>query len=134
MASPQRAHEGPDWTENCDQQSDQQRGQIGTEESCGRGEPQRAQEDGSKAQLKLSIGLRSMRAGLRSTRTTARQRVVWASGTSDLRMAESVWKTHLASGNAGPMQPDGESIAQLDFRPPFQALGDEQVKESGGAE
>ncbi|MGA2752684.1 MAG: hypothetical protein ABSE53_02870, partial [Terracidiphilus sp.] len=45
MASPQRAQTGPLWTGN----SDQQTGQIGTEESCGRGEPQRAQEDGSRA-------------------------------------------------------------------------------------
>src|SRR5208282_1960731 len=81
----QRAQTGPLWTGN----SDQQTGQIGTEESCGRGEPHRAQEEGSRAQLKLSIGLRS-------TRTTARQRVVCASGTSVMRMAVSLEKTHLA--------------------------------------
>lgn len=87
MASPQRAQTGPLWTEN----SDQQTGQIGTEESSGKGEPQRAQEEGRRAQLKLSIGLRS-------TRTTARQRVVCANGTSVVRMAVSLEKTHLASG------------------------------------
>jgi len=87
MASPQRAQTGPDWTGN----SDQQTGQIGTEESSGKGEPQRAQEEGSRAQLKLSIGLRS-------TRTTARQRVVCANGTSAVRIAVSLEKTHLASG------------------------------------
>jgi hypothetical protein len=87
MASPQRAQTGPLWTEN----SDQQTGQIGTEESSGNGEPQRAQDEGRRAQLKLSIGLRS-------TRTTARQRAVCSSGTSVVRMAESMWKTHLASG------------------------------------
>jgi len=87
MASPQRAQTEPDWTGN----SDQQTGQIGTEESSGKGEPQRAQEEGSRAQLKLSIGLRS-------TRTTARQRVVCANGTSAVRMAVSLEKTHLASG------------------------------------
>jgi hypothetical protein len=87
MASPQRAQTEPDWTGN----SDQQTGQIGTEESSGKGEPQRAQEEGSRAQLKLSIGLRS-------TRTTARQRVVCANGTSAVRIAVSLEKTHLASG------------------------------------
>jgi len=87
MASPQRAQTEPDWTGN----SDQQTGQIGTEESSGKGEPQRAQEEGRRAQLKLSIGLRS-------TRTTARQRVVCANGTSAVRMAVSLEKTHLASG------------------------------------
>jgi len=87
MASPQRAQTEPDWTGN----SDQQTGQIGTEESSGKGEPQRAQEVGRRAQLKLSIGLRS-------TRTTARQRVVCANGTSAVRMAVSLEKTHLASG------------------------------------
>jgi len=87
MASPQRAQTEPDWTGN----SDQQTGQIGTEESSGKGEPQRAQEEGRRAQLKLSIGLRS-------TRTTARQRVVCANGTSAVRIAVSLEKTHLASG------------------------------------
>ena len=87
MASPQRTQTGPLWTEN----SDQQTGQIGTEESSGKGEPQRAQDEGRRAQLKLSIGLRS-------TRTTARQRVVCANGTSVVRMAVSLEKTHLASG------------------------------------
>jgi len=87
MASPQRAQTEPDWTGN----SDQQTGQIGTEESSGKGEPQRAQEVGRRAQLKLSIGLRS-------TRTTARQRVVCANGTSAVRIAVSLEKTHLASG------------------------------------
>jgi hypothetical protein len=88
-ASPQRAQAGTVWTGN----SDQQTGQIGTEESAGRGEPQRSQEEGRRAQLKLSIGLRS-------TRTTARQRVVCARGTSVTRMAVSLEKTHLASGQS----------------------------------
>lgn len=86
-ASPQRIHTGPVWTGN----SVQQASQIGIDESRGRGEPQRAQEAGRSAQLKLSMGLRS-------TRTTARHRVVCEGGTSVMRMPESLWKTHLATG------------------------------------
>ena len=86
-ASPQRPHTGSVWTGN----SIQQASQIGTEERRGTGEPQRVQEAGRRAQLKLS-------KGLRSTRTTARQREVSDGGTSVLRMPKSLWKTHLASG------------------------------------
>ena len=88
-ASPQRAQAGPLQAEN----SDQQTGQIGTEESRGRGEPQRAQEAGSRAQLKLSIGLRS-------TRTTARHRVVCDGGTSVMRMAVSLGRRTSLRGKA----------------------------------
>jgi len=73
--------------------SDQQASQIGIEENRGRVEPQRAQGAGSIAQLKLS-------KGLRSTRTTARQRAVSDGGTSVVRLPESSWKTHRASGRS----------------------------------
>ncbi|MGB6781530.1 MAG: hypothetical protein WBE36_05680, partial [Terracidiphilus sp.] len=59
--SPQRPHAGPRATEI----SIQQTSQIGAWESRGRGEPHRAQQEGSKAQAAASTGLRS-------TRTTAR--------------------------------------------------------------
>ena len=83
-ASPQRAHKGPLWTGN----SVQQASQIGTEESCGRGEPQRGQKAGRRAQPKASMGLRS-------TRATARQREVSDGGTSSVSEPESLRKTHL---------------------------------------
>src|ERR1039458_2872605 len=80
--SPQHAHEGPLWTGN----SVQQASQIGTEESCGRGEPQRVQNAGRRAQPKASMGLRS-------TRATARQREVSDGGTSNVSEPESLRKT-----------------------------------------
>jgi hypothetical protein len=86
-ASPQQAQMGAFSTGN----SDQQAAQIGAEESCGRGVPHRAQEAGSSVQLKLS-------RGLRSTRTTARHRVVCDGGTSVIRIPEFLLKTHLAQG------------------------------------
>jgi hypothetical protein len=105
ILSPQRAQAGPLWAEN----SDQQTGQIGTEESCGKDWPQRSHEAGSRAQLKLSIGLRS-------TRTTARQRVVCARGTSAMRMAVSLEKTHLASGQKpNRCSPMGKYSAELSW-------------------
>ena len=85
MTSPQRRQEDAVLAGN----SLQQTSQIGAEESCGRGEPQSEQEAGSNTQLKLS-------KGLRSTRTTARQRVVADSWEWFVRMLESLWKTHLA--------------------------------------
>jgi hypothetical protein len=85
--SPQHAHEGPLWTGN----SVQQASQIGTEESCGRGEPQRVQNAGRRAQPKASMGLRS-------TRATARQREVSDGGTSNVSEPESLRKTHLTWG------------------------------------
>jgi hypothetical protein len=99
-ASPHRTQAGAVWTEN----SVQQTGQIGAEESCGRGEPQRAQGDVRRAQLKLSMGLRS-------TRTTARHRVVSDGGTSVVRKPVSLWKTHLARKRGIRMPPVGASIA-----------------------
>ncbi len=89
MESPQRAHEGPLWTGI----SDQQTSQIGTEESCGRGEPQREQVAGRRAQPKASMGLRS-------TRATARHREVCDGGRSYVMEPKALLKTHLASGGA----------------------------------
>ncbi len=88
--SPQHAHRGPLWTGN----SVQQTWQMGTEERCGRGEPQRTHEAGKRAQLKASMGLRS-------TRATARQREVSEGGRSKVSEPESLRKTHLASGRLG---------------------------------
>ena len=85
--SPQRAHAGPLRTGN----SVQQTSQMGTEERCGRGEPQRAQEAGSRAQPIAFMGLRS-------TRATARQREVSDGGTSNVSEPESLRKTHLTLG------------------------------------
>jgi hypothetical protein len=61
---------------------------MGTEERCGRGEPQRAQQAGRRAQLKASTGLRS-------TRAIARQREVSDGGTSNVSEPESLSKTNL---------------------------------------
>ena len=88
--SPQRAHTGPLWTGN----SAQQTSQIGTVESRGRGEPQRVQEAGRRAQLKASMGLRS-------TRATARQREISDGGTSNVSEPVSQRKTHLTWGWRG---------------------------------
>src|ERR1035438_263144 len=92
--SPQRAHRGPLRTGN----SVQQRSQIGTEESRGRGEPQRAQKAGRRAQPNASMGLRS-------TRATARQREVSDGGTSNVSEPESLRKTHLTSRRHGNCKP-----------------------------
>ena len=70
----------------------QQRSQIGTEESCGRGEPQSEQDDGRRAQPTASTGLRS-------TRATARHLVVSDGGTSNVMEPESLRKTHLNSAS-----------------------------------
>lgn len=120
-ASPHRVHAGPLWTAN----SVQQTGQIGAEESCGRGEPQRAQGDGRIAQLKLSMGLRS-------TRTTARHRVVSDGGTSVVRKPVSLWKTHLARkhGMRG-MPPVGASIAHSGI-PRFRGAAQNFSRQAGG--
>jgi hypothetical protein len=91
--SPQRAQDAPVWTGN----SVQQAAQIGMEESCGRGEPQRLQDAGRRAQLIASMGLRR-------TRATARQREVSDGGTSIVSEPESLRKTHLTW------------VARLDFR------------------
>jgi hypothetical protein len=61
---------------------------MGTEESCGRGRPQRTHEAGKRAQLTASMGLRS-------TRATARQLEVSEGGTSNVSEPESLRKTHL---------------------------------------
>ena len=92
--SPQRAHAGPLWTGN----SVQQTSQIGTEESCGRGEPQRAQKAGRRAQPIASMGLRS-------TRATARHREVSDGGTSNISEPESLRKTHLTWVGAAECAP-----------------------------
>jgi hypothetical protein len=89
--SPQRAHAGPLRAGN----SVQQASQIGTEERCGRGEPQRVQKPGRRAQPRASMGLRS-------TRATARQREVSDGGTSNVSEPESLRKTHLISGRRKP--------------------------------
>jgi hypothetical protein len=120
-ASPQRAHAGAPAVEN----SDQQTVQIGTEESRGRGQPQREQEAGRRAQLKLSMGLRS-------TRTTARHRVVSDGGTSVIRTPESLWKTHLASGRR-QMLPVAPSIAHSKYWSPVRDLVRRQVADSGSS-
>jgi hypothetical protein len=65
--------------------------QIGTKEGRGRGEPQRVLEAGRRVQTTASTGLRS-------TRTTARHRVVSAGGTSIVSEPESLRKTHLNRG------------------------------------
>jgi hypothetical protein len=84
--SPQRAQQGPVWSGN----SPQQTAQIGAGESCGKGQPQRLQGAGRRAQLIASMGLRS-------TRATARQREVSDGGTSNVSEPESLRKTHLTS-------------------------------------
>ena len=66
---------------------------MGTEESCGREELHRAQEAGRKAQL-------TAWKGLRSTRATARQRVVGEGGRECAMAPESLLKTHLTPGDA----------------------------------
>jgi hypothetical protein len=82
--SPQRAHTGPLWAGN----SVQQTSQIGTEESRGKGEPQRAQKAGRNAQPNESMGLRS-------TRATARHREVSDGGTASVSELDSLRKAHL---------------------------------------
>jgi len=82
--SPQEKQTGAVWRGI----SDQQASQIGAEESCGSGEPQRVQEAGRNAQLTASTGLRS-------TRATARQAEVSDGGTSNVSEPESLRKTHL---------------------------------------
>jgi len=72
---------------------------MGTEERCGRGEPQRTQVVGKRAQPKASMGLRS-------TRATERQREVSDGGTPNVSKPESLRKTCLpcvgATGCAPP--------------------------------
>lgn len=82
--SPHRWQAGPRATEN----SVQQELQIGAEERCGREEPQRAQRAGRIAEANASIGLRS-------TRTTARQREVSDGDRLRSREPELLRKTHL---------------------------------------
>lgn len=118
--SPQRWHVGGAWMGN----SIQQTSQIGTRESRGRSAPQREQEAGKSVQLKLS-------KGLRSTRTTARQRVVGDGGTSLTAMRESLWKTHLAIAQRPSGLPGSASIAQLEFRAPAPAVSEVCRKAAG---
>lgn len=87
--SPQRWHTGSPGTEN----SAQQASQIGAREICGKGEPHRAQGEGTRAQVSAS-------RGLRSTRTTARQRDKPDGGTAFESEPESLWKTHLTTASA----------------------------------
>jgi hypothetical protein len=61
---------------------------MGTDERSGRGEPQRAQPEGRRAQLIAS-------RGLRSTRATARHADVPDGGTSSVSEFGSLLKTHL---------------------------------------
>ena len=82
--SPQRTHAGPLRTVT----SIQQASQIGAEERRGRGEPQSLQEEGKRAQLTASMGLRR-------TRATAHQAEVSDCGTSNVSEPESLRKTHL---------------------------------------
>jgi hypothetical protein len=96
--SPQRAHKVQSRTGKSAQQSSQ----IGAGERRGKGQPQRAQSSGRRAQLKMS-------AGLRRTRTTARQREVSGGGTSFANKQEFWWKTHLTScGGARYASPRGQ--------------------------
>jgi len=87
--SPQREQAAPSSTGILAQQTSQ----IGTEESRGRGEPHSEHEAGRRAQLTASTGLRS-------TRATARHRVVSDGGTSNVSEPESLRKTHLDSESA----------------------------------
>jgi hypothetical protein len=108
--SPQREQHAPLRTGN----SAQQASQIGTEERRGKGEPQSAQNAGRRAQLKLSMGLRS-------TRATARHLIVSDGGIPLARMPKSLWKTHLAYGQIRRGTPlDAPSIAHLKCMPPDQ--------------
>jgi hypothetical protein len=61
---------------------------MGTEERCSRGQPQREQEAGRRAEPIAS-------RGLRSTRATARQREVSDSEPSIVSEPEFLRKTHL---------------------------------------
>jgi hypothetical protein len=88
--SPQRAQASPLGSGN----SVQHTSQIGTEESCGRGDPQRVQLAGRRAQLRASP--RPFR-GLRSTRATARHRDDPDGVTSNVSEPEFLRKTHLTS-------------------------------------
>jgi hypothetical protein len=72
-SSPQQAQRVP----VCGRSWVQQESQMGTRVKRRREPPQRAQEHGNKAQERLS-------AGLRSTRTIARQAEVCESGTSSV--------------------------------------------------
>lgn len=108
-ASPQRAQAPSPRAGN----SPQHGKQIGIKESRGRGEPQRAQEEGRRMQLKLS-------KGLRSTRTTARHQMVSDGGTMVVLAPLTLWKTHLASGRSSKMLPVAPSIAQDEFSAPAQ--------------
>src|SRR3954453_19365044 len=76
--------------------SAQQASQIGADERSGRGEPQRAQPEGSKTQPIASTGLRR-------TRTTARHAEVPDGGTLSVSAFGSLRKTHLVE-EKGPMQ------------------------------
>jgi len=113
--SPQRAHRGPLWTGN----SVQQTLQMGTDERCGRGVPQRTHEAGKRAQLTASMGLRR-------TRATARQREVPEAGRSTVSEPESLRKTHLASGR------QGLSARRLADSIPGAGRGFHEISSSGG--
>src|SRR5277367_3257413 len=100
-SSPQQAQRIPVWAGSCRQQ----KSQIGTRVKRRREPPQRAQEQGNNAHDRPSTGLRS-------TRTMARQTVVWESGTEGVSETVSPGKTHLTPGRQAPQLPaaDGKSI------------------------
>jgi hypothetical protein len=107
--SPQRAQAGSSW----DRTSIQQDEQIGTEERRGRGESQREQTAGRKAQLTESTVLRS-------TRDTARHLEVSKGGTSNVSEPESLSKTHLNWGGGFEARPCGQYTR---MRPPIPLAG-----------
>src|SRR5271165_454048 len=72
--------------------------QIGTEESCGRGEPQREHEAGNRTDPTASRGLRSTRATARHADVCDAD--VSAGGSSIVSEPESLRKTHLDSKGA----------------------------------
>lgn len=82
----------------------QQTSHTGAEERCGRGEPQRTHEAGSNAEKSAS-------RGLRSTRTTARQRDVPEYGRPNTREPELLLKTHLTAHADKTRCPDLQYIS-----------------------
>lgn len=75
------------------------------------GSPQRRQSAGKTAEVTLCTGLRS-------TRTTARQAVVWLDGRSSVRGSISLRKTHLTQWRVGFGEPGSRLVrVYLDFEP-----------------
>jgi len=94
---------------------------MGAEDRCGRGAPQRTQEEGSKTQAKASTGLRR-------TRATARQREVSEGGTSLVSEPESLLKTHLTWGGGVNERRLAPSIPLIGLR--FQGVSPCREKET----